>query len=69
MIGKYCALNEECALILAKATQKPGLSSRACRSILKAARTIADLAESDVIKKDHILEATRHRRHREEDTF
>jgi magnesium chelatase family protein len=69
MIGKFCALDEEFALILAKATQKLSLSSRACHSILKVARTIADLAESDAIKKEHILEAVQHRRHGEKDTF
>ncbi len=69
LIEKFCYLNNECALILAKATQKLSLSSRACHSIIKVARTIADLDGSESILKVHILEAVQHRRYGEEDVF
>jgi magnesium chelatase family protein len=69
LMERFCSLNKECALILAKATQKLSLSSRACHSILKVARTIADLGGSEAIQKDHILEAVQHRRYGEEDVF
>ena len=45
------------------------LSSRACPSILKVARTIADLDEAGEVGKDHLLEAVQHRRYGEEDSF
>ena len=55
LIEKFCNLDKECAFILAKATQKLSLSS--LDSIIKVARTIAD------------LEAVQHRRYGEEDVF
>ena len=69
LMERFCNLNKECALILAKATQKLSLSSRACHSIIKVARTIADLDGSESILKVHILEAVQHRRYGEDDVF
>jgi len=69
LMERFCNLDKECALILAKATQKLSLSSRACHSIIKVARTIADLDDSESILKVHILEAVQHRRYGEEDVF
>ena len=61
MIKKYCLLNEEAKELLKIAMQELGFSARAYDKILKISRTIADLAESEVICTEHISEAIQHR--------
>ncbi|QOG12040.1 YifB family Mg chelatase-like AAA ATPase [Arcobacter sp. FWKO B] len=56
-IVKYCVLDSECENILNKALDSFNLTLRAKNKILKVARTIADLDDSEQIKKEHILEA------------
>ncbi len=56
-IEKYCILEYECEKILKQAVNNLDLSARSYYRILKLARTIADLEESDNIKTPHILEA------------
>lgn len=56
-INMFCKLEEESNAILAQAVQSLQLSARAYYRVLKLARTIADLAESETIEKTHILEA------------
>lgn len=57
----YCRLDEESKNLLKMAMLKKGLSARAYDRILKVARTIADLDESESIKVNHIGEAVLYR--------
>ena len=58
---KYCVLTEAASKILENSFEKLGLSERAYDKILKIARTIADLDNSESIETRHILEAIQYR--------
>ncbi len=53
----YCKLESEWEMILKQAVNSLDLSARSYYRILKLARTIADLEQSENIKTPHILEA------------
>jgi magnesium chelatase family protein len=57
MVRKICIITESGQALLKQAMEKLGLSARAYDRILKVARTIADLAESEEIKLEHLAEA------------
>lgn len=61
MVRNFCILSDECDRLLAFAMEKMGFSARAYDRILKVARTIADLAQSDNICPPHLLEAINYR--------
>ena len=61
LMGKFCKLDSASKELLRKAFEKLGLSGRAYGRILKVARTIADLDESESIKQSHIAEAIQYR--------
>jgi len=61
MIEKFCKLDEKGKKILEDAFNKLKLSARAYGRILKVARTIADLEESENIQVKHIAEAIQYR--------
>lgn len=61
LIEKYCKLGKKEKEILKDAFEKLGFSARAYGRILKVARTIADLDESENIELKHIAEAIKYR--------
>jgi magnesium chelatase family protein len=61
-IKRDCKLKRENAMLLEQATERLGLSARAHHRILKVARTIADLAGSEMIEREHLSEAITYRK-------
>ena len=61
MIHKYAEPDEQGIQMLRIAMQRLSLSARAYNRILKVARTIADLADSDDIRTEHLAEAISYR--------
>lgn len=61
MVRQICKIDENGQSLIKKAMEKLGLSARAYDRILKVARTIADLAESENIEAEHLAEAIHYR--------
>jgi magnesium chelatase family protein len=68
-IEHFCELDPEGRAALLKGAESLGISSRAFHSILRIARTIADLAGEDAITEGHLLEAIELRRYGDGDFF
>ncbi len=60
-VREYCVVGESGKNLLRAAMQQMQMSARAYHRILKLARTIADLAESDPIETPHLAEAIQYR--------
>lgn len=60
-IRRHCQVGGEGQRLLETAMEKLGLSARAYDRILKVARTIADLAQEEAIRPEHIAEAIQYR--------
>lgn len=60
-IKKYCQLAPEAEEIVKNAVISHNLSGRGYHKILKIARTIADLANQDIIQASHVAEAIAYR--------
>lgn len=68
-IVDFCTLPHDARTGFSQAVEKLSLSSRACHSVLKIARTIADLENEAEIKKRHVFEAVHYRRYGDGDYF
>jgi magnesium chelatase family protein len=61
-IAQFCLLDECAQTLLITALEKWGISARAYHRILKVARTIADLDQSQDIASKHLTEAMQYRK-------
>lgn len=61
LIAEYCVLTESAVTVLKGAFERLGMSARSYDRVLKIARTIADLDESEKIDVAHIAQAIRFR--------
>lgn len=61
-IARHCPLTEEHQKLLENAVDRLGISTRGYFRILKSARTIADLVDSENISASHLTEAIGYRR-------
>ncbi|MBI3292866.1 MAG: YifB family Mg chelatase-like AAA ATPase [Elusimicrobia bacterium] len=60
-IRRWCQVNQEGKALLRAAIERLGLSARAYDRVLKVARTIADLEETQEILPNHVAEAIQYR--------
>jgi len=60
-VRDFCQVEEAAQSLLKAAMKQLYLSARAFHRILKLARTIADLENSDIIKTHHVAEAIQYR--------
>ena len=60
-VRKYCPLKPESQGLLKAAMEELGLSARAHDKVLRVARTMADLDDSDAIQPQHVAEAVGYR--------
>jgi magnesium chelatase family protein len=61
LVRKLCALDDAGERTLEMAVRRMGLSARAHDRILKVARTIADIGESETVSAKHVAEAVQYR--------
>jgi magnesium chelatase family protein len=62
-IIEFCKLDTNAQQMLTSALEKLGISARAYHRILKVARTIADLSDSENIQSTHVAEAIQFRKY------
>ena len=61
LLETHCPLESQGRQLLERAADTLGLSARACHSIIKVARTIADLGGHGAIESHHLAEAIQYR--------
>lgn len=59
--AKFCIIDKSAEETLRDAFESMGMTARAYDRVLKVARTIADLEQSEVIHAEHVLEAVQYR--------
>jgi magnesium chelatase family protein len=69
MIREFCRLGAESMRCFNEITEFLKLSSRASHSVLKTARTIADLLDHENIEASDLLEASQYRRYGDRDIY
>ena len=60
-VRQYCELDRESSNLMEQAMEQLNFSARAYDRILKVARTVADLDDSEVLRATHLLEAIQYR--------
>lgn len=60
-IKRFCQMDELTRDMLKAGLERLGLSARAYDRVIKVARTIADLAQSETIRPEHVSEAVQYR--------
>ncbi len=60
-LSAYCPLDAKCSALLKTAYDNLSLSARTCHKVIRLARTIADIEESDQICMEHLSEALTYR--------
>lgn len=60
-VKTFCVINKQCSEMLEQAANKYQLSGRSIHRILKVARTIADLDDSDQVQIEHLAESLQYR--------
>jgi magnesium chelatase family protein len=60
-VREFCRVEDSAQSLIKAAMKQLYLSARAFHRILKLARTIADLEDSDIIKAHHLAEAIQYR--------
>jgi magnesium chelatase family protein len=61
-LEQHCVVDDDSKGMLVAAMEKLGLSARALHRILRVARTIADLAGAEDIRREHLVEALGYRK-------
>ena len=60
-LSQFCLIDKEAEKVLRDAFEKLNMTARAYDRVLKVARTVADLEQSEIIRSYHVLEAVQYR--------